>query len=84
MTDTSSNTMHPQGIGTLSARMIYAFGAVALRGIENLAIRRRLGQVVATFPLEDDDETEGLDTIYDHTLEFSRYFDDVSGNVMLC
>jgi hypothetical protein len=73
VTDTSTDTVQARGIGTLSGRMVYAVGEVALRGIENLAIRRRLGKVISAFPHQDDIVTSDIDTIYDHTLEFSRY-----------
>jgi hypothetical protein len=70
-TDTSTYTV--QGIGTLSGRLIYSFGDVALRGIENLAIRRRLGKATKAFPHKDDEATREIETAYDHTLELSRY-----------
>jgi hypothetical protein len=54
VTDTSTDTVQARGIGTLSGRMVYAVGEVALRGIENLAIRRRLGKVISAFPHQDD------------------------------
>ena len=72
-TDTSTDTVHVQGIGTLSGRLIYAFGDVALRGIENLAIRRRLGKAMKAFPHKDDATTREIEIAYDHTLELSRY-----------
>jgi hypothetical protein len=56
--------------------MIYAFGEVALRGIESLAIRRKLRKIVSAFPHEDESVAMDIDTIYDHTLELSRYFID--------
>jgi hypothetical protein len=71
-TNTSTDTVDVQGIGTLSGRMIYAVGEVALRGIENLAIRRRLGKVISVFPLNDHIAIKDIETIYDHTLELSR------------
>jgi hypothetical protein len=70
-TTTSVETV--QGIGTLSGRMIYAVGDVALRGIDLLVLRRRLGKVILAFPHQDDIVTNDIETIYDDTLEFSRY-----------
>jgi hypothetical protein len=70
-TDTSTETV--QGIGTVSGRVIYAVGEVALRGIELLAMRRRLGKVISAFPHQDDITTTDIEKIYDDTLEFSRY-----------
>jgi hypothetical protein len=64
----------------LSGRLIYAFGEVALRGVENLAIRRRLGKVISAFPHRDGDTIRDIETIYDHTLEFSRYFIEFSAD----
>ena len=72
-TDTSTDTVHDQGIGTLSGRILYAFGEVTLRGIENLTIRRRLGKVISAYPHQDDIAMRDIETIYDHTLELSRY-----------
>jgi hypothetical protein len=71
---TSTNTLRGRGIGTLSGRMIYAIGEVAVRGLENLAIRRRLGKVMSAFPHQDDIVRSDIETIYDDTLELSRYF----------
>jgi hypothetical protein len=75
---TSTDTVHAQGIGTLSGRIIYAFGEVALRGIESLAIRRRLRTVISAFPHQDDILRSDIETIYDHALELSRYSSLVS------
>jgi hypothetical protein len=72
-TDTSTDTVHAQGIGTLSGRAIYAVGEVMLRGIENLAIRRKIGKVITFFPHQDNIGTSDIEIIYDHTLELSRY-----------
>lgn len=77
VTNTSSNTVHVQGIGTLTGRIIYAFGESALRGIENLAIRRRLRKVISVFPHEDESVIKDIDMVYDHTLELSRYLVDL-------
>jgi len=80
-TYTSTNTVDvPVGIGTLSGRMIYAFGEVALRGVENLAIRRRLAKSISAFPHEDDDIIKDIERIYDHAFELSRYFIEFSAN----
>lgn len=64
--------------------MIYAFGEVALRGIENIAIRRRLRKVISAFPHKDDIAVSHIETIYDHALEFSRYFVDSFWFVLNC
>jgi hypothetical protein len=79
-TYTSTNTVDVQGIGTLSGRMIYAVGEVALHGVENLAIRRRLAQSISAFPHEDDDIIKDIERIYDHAFELSRYFIEFSAN----
>lgn len=70
-TSTSASTV---GIGALSGRMIFAVGEVAARGLENLAIRRRLGKVISAFPHQNYVAKTDIGTIYDDTLEFSRYF----------
>jgi hypothetical protein len=82
-TDTSTATVDVQGIGTLSGRMIYAVGEVALRGVENLAIRRRLAKSISAFPHKDDDIIKDIETIYDHAFELSRYFTEFSANQVL-
>jgi hypothetical protein len=71
---TSADTVKAQGIGTLSGKMVYAVGKSALRRIETLAIRRKLAKVLAVFPHKDDSAINDIETIYDHTLELSRYF----------
>jgi hypothetical protein len=73
-TNTSTDTIRVQGIGTLAGRMIFAVGEVALRGIEHLTIRRRLSKVMSAFPRNDEVGISDIETIYDHTLELSRYF----------
>jgi hypothetical protein len=73
-TNTSTDTIRVQGIGTLAGRMIFAVGEVALRGIEHLTIRRRLSKVMSAFPHNDEVGIGDIETIYDHTLELSRYF----------
>ncbi|KIM86350.1 hypothetical protein PILCRDRAFT_322932 [Piloderma croceum F 1598] len=72
-TSTSANTVHISGIGALSGRIIYAVGEVAARGLENLAIRRRLGKITSAFPHQDYIAITDIETIYDHTLELSRF-----------
>lgn len=81
-TNTSTDTVNAQGIGALSGRMIYTFGEVALRGIENLVIRRRLGKAISAFPHDDDAAIEDIETVYDHALELSRYFFQFSIDVV--
>jgi hypothetical protein len=56
--------------------VIYAVGEVTLRGIENLAIRRRLGRVISAFPHANDAAIKDIETIYDHALELSRYYSE--------
>lgn len=73
VTGTPANTVAVQGIGAVSGRMIYAVGDVALRGIENLVIRRRLRKVISAFPHSDDIGANDIETIYGYALELSRY-----------
>jgi hypothetical protein len=73
-TDTSTDTLEAQGIGSLSGRVIYSVGDVPLRAIEGLVIRRQLGKVLSAFPHEDGVVMRDIEIIYDHTLELSRYF----------
>lgn len=66
----STETAH--GIGSVSGRMIYAIGAAALRGVELLAIRRKLKEVHEFFPHQNDTTLDDFETIYDDVLELSR------------
>lgn len=59
------------GIGSQSGRVLYAVGEAALRGIDGLKIRRRLGIISSTFPHNDLDPRD-LTEIYDDVLELSR------------
>jgi hypothetical protein len=70
-TTTSSNTVEP-GIGTLSGRAVYAVGEAALRRLENLAIRRKLNNINATFPHSNDITIKNIESIYKDVLELSR------------
>jgi hypothetical protein len=72
-TDTSTDTLEAQGIGTLIGRVIYDVGDVPLCAFENLVIRRQLEKVLSVFPHEDNVVMRDIEIIYDHTLELSRY-----------
>ena len=61
-----------EGIGTLTGRAIYAVGEAALRGIEILAIRRKLRMINSFFPHNDDATTKNIEMKYDDVLELSR------------
>ena|ERR1700729_2512411 len=69
---TSSSDGTAEGIGSLGGRALYAFGEAALRGFENLAIRRKLRSIKSLFPHDDTDTTKGVERIYDDVLELSR------------
>jgi hypothetical protein len=70
-TTTSSDTVEG-GIGTLSGRAVYAVGEAALRGLENLAIRRKLRSINSAFPHGNVVVTKNMETLYNDVLELSR------------
>jgi hypothetical protein len=61
------------GIGTFSGRAVYAVGEAALRGFENLAIRRKLRIISSTFPHDNAVVTKNMEAIYSDVLELSRF-----------
>ena len=61
------------GIGAISGRAVIAIGQVALRGMEHLAIRRKLRTIKSFFPHDDDLETKDINLMYDDVLELSRH-----------
>lgn len=60
------------GIGTLSGRVIYAVGEVALRGIDQLAIHSKLRLIDSIFPHDDNARIKNMESKYDAVLELSR------------
>lgn len=76
-TDSSRNSYisddRVHGIGAISGRAVMAVGQVALRGMEHLAIRRKLRTIKSFFPHYDDLETKDAGLVYDDVLELSRY-----------
>jgi hypothetical protein len=72
-TNSGSDTYTVEGIGTVSGRAIYDFGAAALRGIETLAIRRKLRNINSFFPHPDGAIRKNIEQLYDDVLELSRY-----------
>src|ERR1700683_3863797 len=69
---TTSSDGTAEGIGSLGGRALHAFGEVALRGFENLAISRKLRSIRSLFPHDDTDTTKDMERIYDDVLELSR------------
>lgn len=69
---TSSSDDSAVGIGSISGKVIYAFGEATLRGFENLIIRRRLKIINAVFPHKDTYTNKNIDRIYGDLLELSR------------
>lgn len=63
------------GIGSQSGRVIYAVGEAALRGIENIIIRRNLSTILSRFP-HYDAEMHDMSSIYNDVLELSRYVNE--------
>lgn len=60
------------GIGSTSGRIIYDLGAVALKGIEALAISKKLRIIDGFFPHTDDVRGWNIEAIYSDVLELSR------------
>jgi hypothetical protein len=78
----SSFTYTVEGTGTASGRVIYAVGAIALKGIELLAKRRKLSIAISFFPHKNDDDRKNIQTMYDYVLEFSRQVQQSIQNVL--
>jgi hypothetical protein len=68
----SSNPSTIWGPGTLTGKALEAFGEATLRGVENLAIRRKLASFRSVFPHKNDTTIENIELIYDDVLEISR------------
>lgn len=62
------------GPGTLAGKALLAIGEAALRGVENLAIRRKLATYKSFFPHTDSDELTEIDVdqMYGDILELTR------------
>jgi hypothetical protein len=61
------------GPGTLSGKVIEAFGEATLRGVEIVVIRRKLSTYRSLFPHADDTAIKDIDSVYENVLELSRY-----------
>jgi hypothetical protein len=61
------------GPGTLSGKVIEAFGEATLRRVENVVIRRKLSTYRSLFPHADDTTIRDIDSVYENVLELSRY-----------
>jgi hypothetical protein len=82
-TTTSSDAVEG-GIGTVSGRVVYAVGEAAIRGLENLAIRRKLKIIDSAFPHGNDVVAmKNMETIYSDILELSRSSFAFSRNVTI-
>lgn len=68
---TSNDTVY--GIGSVSGRLLHAVGGAALRGVEVLAIRRKLRHINDIFPHTDNISVDNIEVLYDDALELSRY-----------
>ena len=62
------------GPGTVSGKLIEAFGEATLRRVENIVIRRKLSTYRSLFPHTDDTTIKDIDSIYENILELSRSF----------
>jgi hypothetical protein len=62
------------GLGTLSGKVIEAFGEATLWGVENIVIRRKLSTYRSLFPHTDETTIKDIDFVYENILELSRYF----------
>jgi hypothetical protein len=71
-TTTNDSTLY--GLGTLSGKVIEAFGEATLRGVENIVIRRKLSTYRSLFPHADETTIKDIDSVYENILELSRYF----------
>jgi hypothetical protein len=69
---TGTNLSTIWGPGTLSGKALEAFGEAALRGVENITIRRKLATLRSVFPHTDNTDIPDIDTVYDDVLELSR------------
>jgi hypothetical protein len=69
-TETNASTIW--GPGTLTGKALEAFGEATLRGIENIAIRRKLIAIRSVFPHTDNTNITNINTVYDDVLELSR------------
>jgi len=69
---TGTNLSTIWGPGTLSGKALEAFGEAALRGVENITIRRKLATLRPVFPHTDNTDIPDIDTVYDDALELSR------------
>lgn len=70
-TNSSDDTV--RGLGSLGGKVIYAFGEATLRGLENLAIRRKLRTINHIFPHDDSATIKNVKGLYDDVLELSRF-----------
>jgi hypothetical protein len=77
-----SSTYTVEGIGTASGRVIYAVGAITLKGIELLAKRRKLSIAISFFPRKNNDDMRNIEAMYDYVLEFSRQVQQSIQNVL--
>jgi hypothetical protein len=60
------------GPGELAGRGLNAVGKIALSGVQNVLVRRRLQALRSHFPHSDYAAIPDLKTIYDDVLELSR------------
>ena len=70
-TTTSSSTT-PPGIGYLSGKFILGFGGAVLRGVESVAIRRRLWKIESLCPFSDSNPPQNVEGVCDDMLELAR------------